>query len=273
MRTRVVLLAGLLIALLAPATARAATVSTSGATLSFVAGDGKENVTTVTVSGANFVITDSGEAMTEGAGCSQAVVGTVTCPTAGITALSVDSRDGNDRITVTGTSVAATLNGGEGDALIGSTSANVLLGGGGDDTLDGDAANDVLDGGSGADDLVGGAGTDLVTYAASATPVTVLLDGSSGNGAGGDTIHLDVESLTGSAYADTLTGGPNADTISGGAGDDILHGDAGADTLNGDDGNDTLEGGAGADVHNGGTGFDVPDYSTPTTAVTPPPGG
>src|SRR5919204_649176 len=139
MRTRVVLLAGLLLALLAPATARAATVSTSGATLSFVAGDGKENVTTVTVSGPNFVITDSGESMTEGAGCSQAVVGTVTCPTAGITALSVDSRDGNDRITVTGTSVAATLNGGEGD-----------------DQITGADGVDTLNGGPGADRLHGG---------------------------------------------------------------------------------------------------------------------
>jgi Ca2+-binding RTX toxin-like protein len=350
MRICTAFVAGLLLALAAPASAHAATASVTTGTLSFVASDGKENAISVTVAAPNFVITDTGESVTAGAGCSQVAPASVTCATAGITALNIDSRDGNDAISVGGTSLPTTLSGGEGDdqltgsdgndtlnggagadrlegglgtdtfngdsgddvllggtgttgndvlnggtgtdvadysargvtlqisvdgtandgqqgetdnvktdvenvtggsagdALIGSTVANVLLGGGGDDTLDGDAANDILDGGTGADDLVGGAGTDLVTYAASATPVTVLLDGSSGNGAGGDTIHLDVESVTGSAYPDTLTGGPNADTLSGGAGDDVLRGEEGDDVLDGGPDDDILIGNAGDDI-------------------------
>jgi Ca2+-binding RTX toxin-like protein len=163
------------------------------------------------------------------------------------------------------------VTGGSGnDALIGGSAANVLSGGPGHDSLDGDAANDVLDGGTGDDDLVGGAGTDLVTYAGRTSPVTVVLDGTGGNGEAGedDTIHTDVESVAGGSGNDSLTGSPNADTLSGGPGNDTIHGDAGADTLNGDDGDDTLEGGAGADVHNGGAGFDIADYSARTTAVT-----
>lgn len=163
------------------------------------------------------------------------------------------------------------VDGGSGnDVLIGGTAINVLTGGAGHDSLDGDAANDTLDGGAGDDDLTGGAGTDLATYATRSAPVDVVLDGGGGNGEAGedDTIHLDVESITGGGGDDTLRGGPNADTLSGGLGTDVLKGEAGNDTLNGDGGDDILDGGAGADTHNGGTGFDLADYGTRTTAVT-----
>jgi serralysin len=92
-------------------------------------------------------------------------------------------------------------------------------------------------------------------------------------GAGSDLL-IDIEHLTGSAYADTLTGDATNNTLIGGAGNDVLtglggtdhllggadadtlYGDAGADTLQGDAGNDVLEGGDGNDTLSGGAGED-----------------
>ncbi len=92
-------------------------------------------------------------------------------------------------------------------------------------------------------------------------------------GAGSDVL-VDIEHLTGSAYADTLSGDATDNTLIGGAGDDVLaglggadhllggadadtlYGDAGADTLDGGDGNDVLEGDAGNDTLSGGAGED-----------------
>jgi len=132
-----------------------------------------------------------------------------------------------------------------GDALVsieavnGSAYADTLIGGTAADTLRGGVGNDVLRGGAGADILDGGAGFDLVTYFDSTKGVTVNLAAGSGSGgtATGDTL-VSIESVNGSAHADTLIGSSAANALTGGAG---------ADTLTGGAGKDTLAGGAGAD--------------------------
>ena len=168
------------------------------------------------------------------------------------------------------TDVENAIGGSGNDTMLGGALANVLWGGAGHDSIDGEAGNDTLDGGDGDDSLAGGAGTDIVTYAGRVAPVTVTLDGLSGDGAVGedDTVRTDIETVVGGTGDDTLIGSAVADTLSGGPGADVLRGEAGADVLNGDDGEDTLEGGAGGDTHTGGTGLDTADYSTRIASVT-----
>lgn len=154
------------------------------------------------------------------------------------------------------------------DTLTGDSAANVLIGGAGDDLLSGAAGNDSLYGGDGSDTLAGGAGADLLDggagidtadYSASASGVTVTLNGNSGSGgdAAGDVLN-NIETLTGSSSNDRLTGNATDNRLTGGAGNDFLA--AGA-------GDDTLEGGTGADTLYGGTGMDYIDYSRSGAAV------
>ena len=119
------------------------------------------------------------------------------------------------------------------EAVVGSAFADVLIGSLGDD---------VLEGGGGADTLKGYGGSDTASYAGSASGVTVNLatGAASGGDAQGDTL-VDIDNLTGSAFADVLTGN---------TGDNIL------------------AGGRGADVMDGGAGFDTLDYSASTKGVT-----
>ena len=105
--------------------------------------------------------------------------------------------------------------------------------------------------------LDGGAGTDTASYASAVGHVTsgvtlgvtvsLAVSGPQETfGAGVDTL-VNIENLTGSAFADTLTGDANANVLSGGAGDDTLIGGAGDDTLIGGPGADSLDGGTGND--------------------------
>ncbi|GAA4018580.1 beta strand repeat-containing protein [Actimicrobium antarcticum] len=134
--------------------------------------------------------------------------------------------------------------------LIGSQYADTFSGDAGNNIFSGGGDNDVLEGRGGADTLIGGSGIDIATYAASATGVTVALDGTIGVGgdAQGD-ILSEIENLLGSAFDDTLIG------------------DAGNNRLDGGTGNDVLEGGAGADVLIGGLGSDTASYTTSLQAV------
>ncbi len=120
-----------------------------------------------------------------------------------------------------------------------SADGQVVSGTDGIDTLHGGSGHDTLTGGAGADTLDGGLGTDVADYGASSSGVTVDLV--AGTGLGGDAegdVLSNIESVTGSAYADVLTGDGGANALSGGGGDDTLTGGAGSDLIAGGEGTD-----------------------------------
>jgi Ca2+-binding RTX toxin-like protein len=177
--------------------------------------------------------------------------------------------------------------GGEGDdwiagnsarnVLVGWTGNDVLAGGGGNDALSGGAGRDRLYGGPGDDGLVGdegnggyadqmfgGSGRDLVAYDNYTSPVTVDLDGASGDdGRSGerDTVGSDVEDLHGGSGGDRLTGNAANNLIYGNDGNDIVRGGAGSDELEAGDGRDEVYGEAGDDSLSGSDGYryNIPD--------------
>ena len=237
-------------ALLAPASAFAATGAVTNGTLVYSAAPGETNNLSITLtSDAKYQLSDSGAStMTAGAGCSL-VSGSVRCPVWGLSAISIDLGDGNDSAT-SWIALPTRIQGGTGnDSTTTNISSDVHDGGPGNDTLDGGWGNDVLDGGLGADVLDGSLGTDTATYAARTAAVTVTADGVVGDGeqGEGDNVESDVEVLLGGGGNDALTGNTSSSTITGGAGDD---------TVDGGSGNDTLDGGAGADKVLGGAGAD-----------------
>jgi hypothetical protein len=132
-------------------------------------------------------------------------------------ALTVRTGEGNDTVTVaSGTRVALTLIGGEGD--------DRLQGGRGDDVILGLDGRDYLEGGAGDDVVHAGAGNDVI-YALS-----------------GD------DRVRGGEGDDYLDGGHGRDDIYGGAGRDVLSGGQDADTLDGGAGDDTVYSGFGRDA-------------------------
>jgi extracellular elastinolytic metalloproteinase len=164
------------------------------------------------------------------------------------------------------------------NSLEGRSGADVLVGGAGDDTLGGGEGDDTLDEGAaanGGDVLAGGGGTDLAQYSARTNPLTVSLDGFTGDGESGerDNVLPDVEDVvtgsgndvvSGGTPDNVLDGGTGDDRLSGAAGADILLGRLGADTLSGDSGQDVLDQGVeadGGDRVDGGPGLDMVDYS------------
>ena len=130
------------------------------------------------------------------------------------------------------------------DTIFGNQQANVLSGLGGDDYFGGDFGSDTIDGNS---------GIDAVDYNASPKAVAIALNGSAGIGgfAAGDRL-ANIESVGGSAFADTITGNSAANSLTG---------FGGRDTLDGGNGNDTLNGGGDRDVLTGGGGIDTASYA------------
>ncbi|TWG26268.1 calcium-binding protein [Actinoplanes teichomyceticus] len=181
---------------------------------------------------------------------------------------------GNDRISgedgadwADGASGNDVYSGGNGDdGVLGGTGNDVLSGDAGNDWLDGQQGADRLSGGAGNDDLsgddarlgavaadvlLGGAGFDKVAYDTYRKPVTVDLDGATGDdGQAGerDTVGADVEGVYGGVAGDRLTGSGVHNFLNGMAGDDIIRGGAGNDEIDGSDGRDSLHGDAGDDL-------------------------
>ncbi|SEF95492.1 hypothetical protein SAMN05444920_1011105 [Nonomuraea solani] len=91
--------------------------------------------------------------MSAGAGCTQIAADTVDC--AGVTGITVQPFDGDDRI-LNATSLPSTLKGGQG--------SDRLVGGGGDDRMYGDRGVDIFWGGPGGDVLNGDDGPDTCLY-------------------------------------------------------------------------------------------------------------
>ncbi len=150
------------------------------------------------------------------------------------------------------------------DDITGTYFANKFNGGGGDDYLRGAAGNDILLGGQGNDTLDGGADIDTADYSYATTGGAVVnlitAKGSVTGETGMDTL-VNIENLTGSAFADSLTGDGNANSLDGGAGNDALSGGAGNDNLMGGANDDALSGGLGNDTIDGGTGIDTLNLS------------
>jgi Ca2+-binding RTX toxin-like protein len=204
--------------------------------------------------------------------------------------------DGDDRLTDEGSEFSGptqdVLDGGPGndelaagaddDQLTGGDGTDTLSGAAGDDTLDGGPGDDFLAGGGDADDVTGGDGRDVASYLDHFASVQADLDGAVADDGGtedgsGDTLHADIEDLTGGPGDDQLTGNGLDNRINGGGGDDQLTGLAGNDTLDagagfgppstaletltGGDDDDLLIGRAGPDEMQGGPGVDTVDYS------------
>lgn len=94
---------------------------------------------------------------------------------------------------------------------------DVLRGLGGDDELSSEQGNDTFYGGAGADIINGRDGFDQARYDDSPAGVTVSLAASIayGGDATGDRL-IEIESLVGSAFADSLTGDRLANDLQGG---------------------------------------------------------
>ncbi|WP_317620621.1 calcium-binding protein [Actinoplanes sp. KI2] len=156
------------------------------------------------------------------------------------------------------------------DKLYGDAGADSLTGGRGSDRLEGGAGDDYLSGDDPresstvwADVMLGGPGRDGVDYEFYSKPVTVDLDGATGDdGQAGehDTVGADVEQLVGGSGADHLTGNAAANGINGGNGNDVIHGLGGNDTLSGDEGRDTVYGDDGDDLIFGQDEVEVADH-------------
>jgi Ca2+-binding RTX toxin-like protein len=108
----------------------------------------------------------------------------------GAGAVRVDALAGDDLVLLSGLTVDATVDAGDGNdtvsgsnvaaadlVLLGGAGNDVLIGGAGDDRLEGGAGNDVLAGGPGADQLLGGEGDDRLDGG----PGTDSLDGGTGD--------------------------------------------------------------------------------------------
>jgi len=127
------------------------------------------------------------------------------------------------------------------DILSGDANYNILSGGAGNDILFAGVGNDILIGGAGADSLDGGDGNDMISYEGSSSGVQIYLDTGtvSGGDAEGDIIN-NIESVTGSEFADYIVSDSGNNNIYGLGGDDSLFGDVGADTLDGGEGEDSV---------------------------------
>jgi RTX calcium-binding nonapeptide repeat (4 copies) len=273
----------LALALLA-GTADAASLSKSGATLTYTASNNETNHLVVSLASGTYTFDDSGATVTPGSGCTRVSTTKATCAGAGVNAISVDTGNLNDLAWVTA-STASTISGGIGnDSLLGAGANDILIGCDGDDWMNGGGGgdllfdgffncpgggNDTFDGGTGADSVFGGPGSDTVTYSGRTASVYVSNDGAANDGEAGegDSVSTDTENVTGGSGDDLISGGPGSNTLRGGAGNDVLTGErnpdpnaaGGNDNIFGDAGNDALAGGDGDNLLVGGDGNDTID--------------
>ena len=278
-----------------PATALGATANISIKRVWYAAGPAEINDLTVSLSGADFVLSDPGAAISAAPPCSGSG-STATCPTAGIIGFTISGGDEADSLRNT-TSTPSTLSGGDGnDSLEGGSASDTLRGNQGIDTLSAGGGNDLIDVrgdrgdivscGSGVD-TVRADGADLVATdcetverpsapAPGTGPVSLLGPVELGTldpgacakerlGTPGDDVLRGTrlgDNLFGLQGDDVVNGERNDDCLFGGVGSDRLIGAQGDDRLLGDDsetgvaGDDRLLGNAGNDLLIGGPGRD-----------------
>jgi Ca2+-binding RTX toxin-like protein len=208
-----------------------------------------------------YTVADSAANITASGLCVAIDSHSVSCPGAGIKTIDVDvgraaDRAELDRLTIP-TAIAGKLNGDSGD--------DTLIGANGADDIEGDGGRDLIDGKDGADDINGGGNTDTLMYPSERSTGLFVTVGSGNSNDGNefdqigsrrDTVHADVETVTGAAGPDFLVGDRSAETLVGGDGNDFLAGQGGGDALFGLLGDDLLSGGDGDDTARGFFGND-----------------
>jgi hypothetical protein len=150
----------LLWALALPASALGASAAVGiDGRLTYTADAGEANTVAVDVSGSDYVVTDTGTGVqvTPGNGCAPgAGPNQVSCPSMGVTAISVDLGDQNDSVTIAPAITTAT-------SLLGGPGNDVLRGGGGSDSFDGGDGDDQISSRDGvSEQIVCGADFDTV---------------------------------------------------------------------------------------------------------------
>lgn len=169
------------------AVADAGTVSRSGSNLVYTGAAGEANNLIVSGRGGSaFTFVDQQAAVTADPSSGCTVTGTrVSCPSGGVSAVSVQMGDGNDAVSAA-LDIPVSIDGGDGD--------DVLKGGRTDDLLQGGNGNDTLYGFEGSDRYVGGAGDDTVDSVGGGTDTLDC------TGGGLDKVQRDqVDKLTGCA--------------------------------------------------------------------------
>jgi Ca2+-binding RTX toxin-like protein len=167
-----------------------------------------------------------------------------------LTAITIDTGDGNDMITGSDDF---------GELIMAGDGADTVFGGGGDDTINGQDGDDSLDGGAGRDEIKGGDGNDtLIDLSVDPTLLAGQPDNILQGGDGDDLITAGPgnESILGNSGMDVIDAGDGNDTVDGGSGNDDITGGIGADVLNGGSDDDTISGGNGADTIDGDSGRD-----------------
>jgi Ca2+-binding RTX toxin-like protein len=156
---------------------------------------------------------------------------------ANVTAISISTGDGDDRISLD-TSKPITVYAGKGHDTVTTSTALynnrplTVYAGEGNDYIDANTGFDYLFGDAGNDTIYAGAGNDYI-------------DGVSDN-----------DRIYGEDGNDTMHGSSGNDTLYGGAGHDGMNGQSGSDQLFGGSGNDSLGGAAGRDSMYGESGDD-----------------
>jgi Ca2+-binding RTX toxin-like protein len=250
-------------ALLAAPAASASEATISGNTIRVTATANETNRIVVTyASGTDtYTVTDSNATLTPSGLCVAVDTHTVSCPGAGIETIDVDVGRGNDSAELDRKTIPIAVAG----KLDGDSGQDVVIGANGSDDIRGGSGRDLINGNDGADDLQGGSNTDMLLYPPERTTALSVTVGNGnrndGNeldqtGSSRDTVHGDIEGVTGAAGPDFLIGDRSAETLVGGDGNDFLAGQGGGDTLLGLVGDDLLSGGAGGDTARGFFGAD-----------------
>ena len=161
--------------------------------------------------------------------------------------------------TLTGTSGADTLVGGDAnDILTGQGGSDDLRGNGGVDSLFGGGGNDILNGGAGVDYMRGGGGNDRYFIFSEGEDVREddTIEGGIDTVLAGInyTLETGFENLT--LLTSTTVGADNDINGTGNAAANVLTGNVGSNVLSGKAGNDVLDGMGGNDVLIGGVGND-----------------
>jgi Ca2+-binding RTX toxin-like protein len=249
--------------LVAAPSALASNATITGDTIRVTASPNEINRVLVTyASGTDiYTVTDTGANITASGLCAAVDSHNVSCPGTGIKTVDVDVGRGDDSAELDRMTIPAAVAG----KLNGSSGNDTLVGSNGPDDIQGGSGRDLIDGKNGADDIQGGSNTDMLLYPAERATAIFVTIGSGNNNDGNeldqtgsrrDTVHGDIESVTGAAGGDTLIGDRSSETLIGGDGNDLLAGQGGGDTLFGLLGDDLLSGGDGDDTARGFFGND-----------------